>query len=399
MRSPLTADIPWPIIAVDVTLRTVSSDVPRQPGAGALTVYWGHDVPLAQELFSPDDPLPDGDEFIRRGERQARATTPQGAKVHRASDLSLIIPTRGRPGVLRRCLASVAGQDDIPGEIIVVDNDPERPASRDVVGEFGFATYARESRPGLDHARNAGIAAASKPLLAFCDDDVVLHRAWAGRMAGAFDDSEVSAVTGLVLPLELRTAAQRRFEFDWGFGRGFVPIDFRHGVAGSPDAALAPWEVGAGASMAFRREVFQRLGLFDVRLDAGAAGCSGDSEMWYRILMEGGLCRYVPEVVAFHQHRETMAELKRQIRAYMRGHVTALFVQQQRYGGTANLRRALIDMPRDYGKRALRRLAGRRRAGDDLLGAEIAGCLEGFAYFLRHPRERLPDPSRRLSPT
>jgi len=36
------------------------------------------------------------------------------------------------------------------------------------------------------------------------------------------------------------------------------------------------WAIGAGANMAFRREAFERVGVFDERLGAGATGCSED---------------------------------------------------------------------------------------------------------------------------
>ena len=39
--------------------------------------------------------------------------------------------------------------------------------------------------------------------------------------------------------------------------------------------------------MAFRRQAFLLLGGFDERLDVGAAGCGGDSELWYNLLSRG----------------------------------------------------------------------------------------------------------------
>ena len=155
-------------------------------------------------------------------------------------------------------------------------------------------------------------------------------------MAAAFDDDRIMAVTGLVLPAELETAAQRHFERHWRFGRGYRPIDFGPDFFRVDRTHGCPaWEIGAGASMAFRREVFDRAGLFDERLDVGAAGCSGDSEYWHRVLTHGGVCRYEPSAVAFHYHRRDFAGLSRQIFSYMRGHAAALMVQYERSGKSA----------------------------------------------------------------
>jgi hypothetical protein len=69
----------------------------------------------------------------------------------------------------------------------------------------------------------------------------------------------------------------------------------------------------------------------------------------------------------------------------------ALFVQQQRRPMSANVRRALADLPLIYARRVVRRL--RRRSGDDiLLGSEVAGYFEGLLYFVRHLREDDPLP-------
>ena len=97
--------------------------------------------------------------------------------------------------------------------------------------------------------------------------------------------------------------------------------------------------------MAFRRAIFDRVGLFDERLDVGQAGCSGDSEFWHRVLTDGWQCRYEPGAVVFHYHRRDMAGLRKQIFFYMRGHVVALLVQFQRSKNIGNLSRAFITLP------------------------------------------------------
>ena len=141
------------------------------------------------------------------------------------------------------------------------------------------------------------------------------------------------------------------------------------------------WEVGAGASMAFRKSVFAEVGLFDERLDVGAAGCSGDSEFWHRLLSNGRQCRYDPAIVAFHYHRRDEAGLRKQIRAYMRGHAAALLVQYERTGNAGNLRRLFRLMPRWFARRAL--LERRKQPSNAFLGSEIAGYLAGIVFYAK----------------
>jgi GT2 family glycosyltransferase len=144
--------------------------------------------------------------------------------------------------------------------------------------------------------------------------------------------------------------------------------------------------------MAFRREIFAKAGFFDERLDVGAAGCSGDSEYWHRVLSSGGVCRYEPAAVAFHYHRRDAAGLSKQIYYYMRGHAAALLVQYERSGNIGNLRRALVSMPWWYTVRLARRLVRRGSERDRFIFREMAGYLSGLAYYMRQPR---PDTARR----
>jgi GT2 family glycosyltransferase len=244
----------------------------------------------------------------------------------------------------------------------------------------------REDRPGLSIARNRGAAVSCGDIVAYTDDDMVLHPSWLRRIEDAFDTKEIWAVTGLVLPAELETEAQCIFEKVWSFGRGFQRRDFGSQFYSDTRKRGSPtWAIGAGANMALRREVFDKIGGFDERLGAGAAGCSEDSEFWYRILHAGGVCRYEPGAIVYHFHRRTMEGLRAQIRAYIRGYAAALLVQHERTGEWGNLHRVL-SLPRHFVKQGLRRLAGRRTASTCLWLEELYGFLEGISYYGTAPR-------------
>jgi GT2 family glycosyltransferase len=239
----------------------------------------------------------------------------------------------------------------------------------------------------LDFARNTGARYATADIVAYTDDDVLLHRRWLERLVAAFDQPEVAAVTGLVLPAELATEAQLYFETYWGFGQGYHLRDFDAACfTAYADGVFPAWDVGAGASMAFRREVFNRVGFFDERLDVGQAGCSGDSEFWYRLLAKGYTCRYDPSAVAFHFHRRTIGGLSSQIFHYMRGHAAALLVQYERTGIIANRTQALRRMPRWYAGRLWHKLRGSKTPRDRFLKEEISGYLSGILFYYRNRR-------------
>jgi glycosyltransferase involved in cell wall biosynthesis len=92
-----------------------------------------------------------------------------------AVDISVVVPTRGRPDLLPQTLDSIAAQD-FPGsvECIVVHDEAE--IENPVVpgwdaGRILVREMTNERSPGLAGARNTGILAARGELVAFCDDD------------------------------------------------------------------------------------------------------------------------------------------------------------------------------------------------------------------------------------
>lgn len=343
----------------------------------AMTVFWHSGYAVGHVLR-----LDDG------RERRVEAANPPARPASLPPlTASVVICTRDRPDELRRCLASLPQQSFKPNEIVVVDNASRDGRTLEVALEAGVV-YVREDRPGLDFARNTGAMHATADIVAYTDDDVLLHPRWLEHLVAAFDQPSIGAVTGLVLPGELETEAQRHFESFWSFGQGYDRKDYRAAdfAITSASAVFPAWKVGAGASMAFRRTVFDKAGLFDERLDVGQAGCSGDSEYWYRLLAAGIDCRYEPIAIAFHFHRREMGGLSHQIYSYMRGHAAALMVQNERTGLRCNRTQALYWMPRWYAARIWRRLRRGWTIEDRFLWQEVTGYFAGLLFYWRQKR-------------
>jgi len=312
------------------------------------------------------------------------------------TSVSVIVCTRGRPDPLRNCLAALARLDPAADEILVVDNSAEGSARR-ITDQFPGVMYVSEPQPGLSRARNAGLRQATGTLIAWTDDDVVPHPFWLGAIRRTFADETISAMTGLVLPLALNTAAQVRFERNFGgFNRGYRRLTYdRQFFSEMAGRGVPVWDIGAGANMAFRSSVFAQIGTFDERLGAGAAGCSEDSELWYRMLAKGLTIRYEPLAAVWHGHRAEDDAYGAQMEEYMRGHVAALLVQFEKHRHSGNLRRLLLALPRHY----LRRMT--LRGGDvdrSTLGREMRGCLRGVCHYLRNRPLRRTSPASAFSP-
>jgi GT2 family glycosyltransferase len=220
--------------------------------------------------------------------------------------LSVLICTRNRAKSLAATLERFFAQrfaGDYEYELLIVDN-ASTDETKKVAERFASRVrYLFENRPGLSRARNAAIKAAQGEILVFTDDDVLVAENWLDEIHREFSsDLSLSVLGGRVLLA--REGLQEVAVFTLNERREIV---FPNGGG-----------VAMGANMAFRREVFDRVGLFDVRLGAGTFFAGGeDIELFYRALKAGYKFVYAPNVLVYHDHdRETSQQACRLIYGY-----------------------------------------------------------------------------------
>jgi O-antigen biosynthesis protein len=232
--------------------------------------------------------------------------------------LTVAVCTRDRPDDLAQCLHALGALDYPDLEILVVDNAPSDGATNQICRERPGVTYVLEPRPGLNWARNRAVIEASGEILAFTDDDVLVDPDWARAITHPFLQHPLpDVVAGMTVPVELDTPAQVAFECYGGLSGGIAPLELHGemhwGARGFWHYVLVALH-GSGANMAFRAEVFDRIGLFDPALDVGTpSNGGGDTEMFFRVMAEGGRFRYETRAIVRHRHRRDFDALTRQI--------------------------------------------------------------------------------------
>lgn len=278
--------------------------------------------------------------------------------------LSVVVCTRNRLPGLKRCLEAFrAVATPQAWELVIVDN-----CSSDGTSEYLSAwkpehtdrprfVMAREERRGLATARNKGWRTAAADIIAFTDDDCYVSPDYVDAVLQAFQDHTGAGFVGGRLLLydssDLKVALQELAE-----QRFFPPYSF------IPAGAVA------GANMAFRRTVLERIGGFDERLGAGTPFPCEDIDAVAAALWAGMPGVYDPRLVVHHHHgRKTADEAARLIRSYDagRGAYYAKYIGRKasrREYGKAWLDSAKRDFPRmgqtfrEFAS-ALRYMAGR----------------------------------------
>jgi GT2 family glycosyltransferase len=297
---------------------------------------------------------------------------------------TVAVCTRDRPEDLRHCLEALMRIPDKGQELLVVDNCPASDETRKIVEGFGRVRYVREERPGLNIARNRALREAKHEVVAFTDDDAAPEPGWLTALLSNFNDPLVLCVTGLTMPSELETEAQKCFERYCPFERGFKRTVFE----GTKQNPLATGRVGAGANMALRKNLIDLVGFFDEDLDAGTPTYSGgDHEMFARILLAGYRIVYDPAAVNWHRHRRNWKELRQTIFGYGVGvyafWTRTLLVEKEWSMLAVAFSWLLSDqIPRLC--RSLLRLPGSMPL--DLILAELSGCIIGPWTYLSSRR-------------
>lgn len=201
---------------------------------------------------------------------------------------SIVVCTYNRAESLRETLAALRAQEAPPGcewEVVVVDNnstDHTRPVVEHAQRSCPHVRYEFEAQQGLSHARNRGIASARGEIILFTDDDVLPEKDWLRVTLSGLAQYGADACGGYIAPIwEIPPP-------DWLTERfyGFLAVRTdRHDDYPISSPSQSPF----GANMAFRRDVFDRVGLFDTsRGRKGAVLASGeDGEMFERVLAAG----------------------------------------------------------------------------------------------------------------
>jgi glycosyltransferase involved in cell wall biosynthesis len=213
--------------------------------------------------------------------------------------VTVAIPTFNRSALLRQTLEGIARQNYPRDrfETLVIDNNSSDDTAR-VVADLAALNpglrYLKETKQGLDHARNRAIAEAQGDIILFGDDDILTEPDWIGQMIAPFlshPGAKIGAVGGEVIPI-----------FPDGLPKWVAawhsPLAFR------PDAGpLTDRQFPMGANLAFPRWVFKELGPFHTALDrtAGSYFSGGDSEMIRRIRAAHMEVWFVPSAAVRHQ--------------------------------------------------------------------------------------------------
>jgi glycosyltransferase involved in cell wall biosynthesis len=216
---------------------------------------------------------------------------------------SVVICTYNRSDLLAEAIRSIEAQifPKEKFEIIVVDNnstDQTKETIKKLVQTSSvIIKYIFEPEQGLSNARNAGIKSSEGAIVAFVDDDVEVSENWLAEIVGEFLNPKTACVGGPVRPVWLAPKP------DWLTGQWACWLTLcDYGWAENTRILTGPC-YPVGANMAFRRDVFAKVGYFNSELGRiGNCLLSNEESRLCSLIEAAGLSiRLAPKAVAYHK--------------------------------------------------------------------------------------------------
>ncbi len=184
-------------------------------------------------------------------------------------DVTVVLPTRDRPELLRRAVRSVLQQDLQALEVIVVDDGSSTPAAvalGELLADERLVVVRHEVSQGVSAARNAAVIQARAPWVAFLDDDDV----WHPRKLVAQLECAHTEHAGMVQCAAIKTDLASRTSLEPGLPPGpdnLLERLLHRNVVGTPSTVMVATETQRAA------------GGFDTELSVLA-----DWDMWLRLV-------------------------------------------------------------------------------------------------------------------
>ena len=117
--------------------------------------------------------------------------------------ISVIIPTMNRPGSLDRTLNHIANANDVPQQIVVVDQSQDediRNQNESILKRYDIIEskkYIYQSTPSLTKARNNGFSEADNEIVVCSDDDVDVPTDIFTNIANLMNNKHISMIAAI----------------------------------------------------------------------------------------------------------------------------------------------------------------------------------------------------------
>ena len=215
---------------------------------------------------------------------------------------SIVIPVHDGAEITERCLKALLGSiDDLPYEVIVVDDCADAATKALLASVGGLRVVVNETNLNFLHSVNRGAAEARGRHIVLLNNDTEPQPGWLRALVDRADSRDDIGVVAakLIYPdgsLQEAGGIVWRDGTAWNFGRGDGSSEPQYSYVRSID-------YGSAAALLVRRTVWESVGGFDERF---APGYWEDTDLCFAARAAGSDVVYEPAAVVVHHEGQSM---------------------------------------------------------------------------------------------
>ena len=216
-------------------------------------------------------------------------------KVYMIFNLTIVIATRNRPEMVKRCLETIHKQNYDGLETIVVDASSNYDTRNIILDNFPNVKYLylANGNNKRNLSKNMGIENAKGNIIAFLDDDSIIQEGWLGACLDSYHNVGIGGAGGIIIDINAPKEIYGTNEI------GKIAFDgTRIGNFDKDPGKVIEVDHLRGCNMSFRKDVLEKISGFD--LNYTGSNVLEETDLSIRVKKAGFKILFNPAMKVIH---------------------------------------------------------------------------------------------------
>lgn len=239
--------------------------------------------------------------------------------------ISVIIITKNRSRLLKRCINSIYNSSKLPDEIIIIDNNStdntklictelKNKYKKKYKKNYTIIKYIFNKKGGISESRNLGLKLGKKKIIAFTDDDCIVNKYWIENIIKSHNIYNHVAIGGNTL-----NYGKNIIQYSGHLFRRWSTFESIHGFRNlsSINIEFELNKIQKVRTLATQNISYKKKYIKNIIFNNNLAVCEAVDYSWKITNKFKTPILYIPDIIVYHEYRTLLKEF---------------FYQQYQYG-------------------------------------------------------------------